>query len=198
MTYYYGDDYKEVLYSAATQSQPPLDYWIGYVLFKFWPSDFTARLPAAVFGTLLVLCTFFLARRLMGRPIAILISLGLACAPYSIHYSQEARPYAIFWFALVLSILLLSRAWEHNRPRDWLLFLPALFFCQQTRTLGPLMMTTGMGVWALTALCAAYREHSAVFFRDFLKHRATRLSICLVIVWVPFLYILNYIVHRAR
>ena len=44
--YYYEDSLKQVFYACATQGQPPLDYWIGYVLFKFNQSDTAARFNA--------------------------------------------------------------------------------------------------------------------------------------------------------
>ncbi len=198
VTYYYGDDYKQVMYSAATQSQPPLDYWIGFAVFKFWHSDWAARLPAVVFGTLLVLCTFFLARKMVSRPVAFLVALGVACSPYAIHYSQEARPYAIFWFFLMFTMLTLVNAWERNRWRDWAFFLPVMGLCLLTRTVAPVLMTVGMGLWALWHLYSEYRERRATFLTDFLRHRSVRLSFCLVAAWVPFASLLHFILVRGR
>ncbi len=195
---YFFDDYKQVMYWAAGFGQPPLDYWVGWSVYKFAQGEFAARLPAAIFGTLTVLITYVLARRMLGRGAASLIAIGLATSPHMIHYSQEARPYAVFWFTLVLSVWLLARAWERNRLRDWALFLPAIGCCLLTRSLGSLMMTSGMGVWALADLAGRFRADRPVFFRNFFRHHGTRLSVCLLIAWVPALYILQYIVHRSR
>ena len=195
---YYFDGYKQVMYWAARFAQPPLDYWIGWSVYKFAQGEFAARLPAAIFGTLTVLIAYVLARRMVGRGAASLIAIGLATSPHMIHYSQEARPYAIFWFALMLSVWLLARAWERNRLRDWAVFLPAIGCCLLTRSLGPLMMTTGMGVWALADLARRFRTERQDFFRNFFQHHGTRLSICLLIAWAPALYILQYILHRSR
>ncbi len=198
VTYYYDDNYKQVMYSAATQSQPPLDYWIGFAVFKFWHSDWAARFPAAVFGTLLVLCTFFLARKMVSRPVAFLVALGVACSPYAIHYSQEARPYVIFWFFLVLTMLTLVNAWERNRWRDWAIFLPVLVLCLLTRVVAPVLMTVGMGLWALSHLYSEYHHRRATFLTGFLRHRPTRLSLCLVAAWVPHASLLHFIFVRGH
>jgi 4-amino-4-deoxy-L-arabinose transferase-like glycosyltransferase len=195
---YFFDDYKQVMYWAARFGQPPLDYWVGWSVYKFAQGEFAARLPAAIFGTLTVLISYVLARRMVGRGAASLIALGLATSPHMIHYSQEARPYAIFWFTLLLSVWLLARAWERNRLRDWALFLAAIGCCLQTRSLGSLMMTTGMGAWALADLARRFRIDRSDFTRKFFRHAGTRLSVCLLLAWVPALYILQYILHRTR
>lgn len=194
---YYFDSYKKVMYWAARFQQPPLDYWIGWSVFKFADSDFAARLPAAIFGTLTIPVVFLLARRMVGRGVAVLVALGLAASPHMIHYSQEARPYAIFWFTLLLSVWLLTRAWERNRWRDWALFLPVIGCCLLTRSLGSLMMTAGMGLWALADLWRRFRTCRPDFFRNFFRHSGTRLSICLLIAWAPALHILEFILHRS-
>jgi len=199
VSYYFHDSFKEVFYSSASQGQPPLDYWIGYFLFKFHQSDAVARLPSAIFGTLLVLCSYFLARRLLDRSFAWLVAVAITFSPFAIYFSQEARPYAIFHFSLVLAILALSRAWELNRYRDWIVFLPILFFCQMTRALAPLMLTTGMGLWALGKGFTCWRADRQNFVRTFRRQRSLRLLACLVVAWGPFLYVLAYImkvIHR--
>jgi len=198
VTSYYFDSYKDVMYWAARFQQPPLDYWVGWSVYKFAQGEFAARLPAALFGTLTVLIAYVLARRMVGRGVALLIALGLATSPHMIHYSQEARPYSIFWFTLLLSVWLLARAWERNRLRDWALFLPAIGCCLLTRSLGALMMTTGMGLWALADLARRFRSGREQFFRDFFRHQGTRLSICLLIAWAPALHIMQFILQRSR
>ena len=203
---YYFDNYKQVMYWAARFQQQPLDYWLGYVFFKFNQSDFVARLPAALCGTLTVLVVFHLARRMVGRGVALLIAVGLACSPHMIHYSQEARPYSSFWFTLLLSTLLLARAWQYNRWRDWLVFLPVVLCCLLTRSLGSLMMTAGMGVWALADVVRSIRSRRATagesigesFPRQLLRRRGTRLLLCLTIAWAPALHIMQFILHRSR
>ncbi|MCZ6655633.1 MAG: glycosyltransferase family 39 protein [Planctomycetota bacterium] len=198
VTSYYFDSYKDVMYWAARWQPPPLDYWVGWSVYKFAQGEFAARLPAAIFGTLTVLIAYLLARRMVGRGAALLIALGLATSPHMIHYSQEARPYAMFWFTLLLSVWLLARAWERNRLRDWVLFLPVIACCLLTRSLGALMMTTGMGLWALADLVRRFRSRRERFFRDFFRHHGTRLSICLLIAWAPALHIMQFILHRSR
>ena len=39
---YYGNDFREIVRNAASQQQPPLDYWIGHLVFKISDSDYVA------------------------------------------------------------------------------------------------------------------------------------------------------------
>ena len=198
INYYYAEDFKSVMYGAASQQQLPLDYWIGHAIFKYWQSETAARMPAAIFSSLVVACTYWLARRVASRPMALWAAAMVLCWPYGIYYGQEARPYAIFWFFLMLSVVLLVRAWERNRWRDWLLLYPALLCCVMSRTLAPMTITAGMGVWALLSLVGNYRRHRKMFFRQFLTWRGTRLLVCLMSVWIPAAYLISYIISLSK
>ena len=50
-TSYYANSLTEIIDKAASQSQPPLDYWIGHFVNFLSNGDFAVRLPAALFGT---------------------------------------------------------------------------------------------------------------------------------------------------
>ncbi len=43
VTSYYFDSYKDVMYWAARFQQLPLDYWVGWSVYKFAQGDFTAH-----------------------------------------------------------------------------------------------------------------------------------------------------------
>lgn len=84
--------------SFRLQRQTPLDYAIGWVVFRIHPSDFAMRLPAAIFGIAAVPVLYLLSRRLFSPQVALVAAAALAVSPLHLQYSQEARPYAIFVF----------------------------------------------------------------------------------------------------
>ena len=105
---YYKAPYSQVIHHAASQQQPPLDYWLGHLLFKRYQTDFAARLPAALFGGLSVLLLFLLLRGICSFPVALFFSVLMALLPFHIFYSQEARPYTIALFFLLAFMLVLE------------------------------------------------------------------------------------------
>jgi predicted membrane-bound mannosyltransferase len=68
---YYANDFGDLLADAAGMHQSPLDLWIGKIFFFFSDSDFSARLPAALFGTGSVLVFYALSVRLANVRIAL-------------------------------------------------------------------------------------------------------------------------------
>ncbi len=90
----------------------PLHY-VAVWAASFLPLDFetSARLPAAVFGTLEVLALMLVARRLTARiDVTLLAGLLLAVAPFAIRYSQENRYYTTFSALALLTWWLVLRA----------------------------------------------------------------------------------------
>ncbi|MCG3137316.1 MAG: hypothetical protein HJJLKODD_01160 [Phycisphaerae bacterium] len=198
VTYYYAQSWREVMYLAAMQQQPPLDYWIGYLVFQFGQSDALARLPACLFGTLLIPVTWLVARQYLSRGWAAAAALLLVWWPFGIHYSREARPYAIFWFLLMLMLLALQRAWRMNRWRDWLIagLVAALFL--QTRGLEPLMIVAGWGVWSLVQLYHARRKLRPFFWKQLWCEPAARALGVLGAALIPFAYVFENILRQEK
>jgi mannosyltransferase len=89
-------------------SHPPLYYMIVNIsLAVLGVSEFTARLPSFVFGTLTILFVFLIGHRLHSTVVG-LIAAGLcAAAPFQVFYSQEARMYEMLSFFSVASTWLL-------------------------------------------------------------------------------------------
>ncbi len=85
-------------------------------------AEWVYRLPSLVAG----LGAIFVIGWLVGRKGKVItglaVALALALHPWHLRYSVEARGYAIMLFVIVLGILLLSRALESGRWRDWLGF----------------------------------------------------------------------------
>ena len=64
---YYPLSPGQIIHGAAIQRQPPLDYWIGHIVYSFSCSDFAVRLPAALFGAGAVLLFTLLTARLCSH-----------------------------------------------------------------------------------------------------------------------------------
>lgn len=99
--------------------EPPLHYlavWLA--AFLPWGFETTARIPAAVFGSVEVLALALFARRMTGRrDVALLAGVFLAVAPFAVRYSQENRYYTTFsalhlltWWLVVRALQLRTRA----------------------------------------------------------------------------------------
>ncbi len=86
----------EVSMKLVDDRLPPL----YYLLLKWWGdvaglSEFSARFPSVVFGTLLIPVVYALGRRLFGQRTGALAALLTALNPFLIWYSQEARMYSL-------------------------------------------------------------------------------------------------------
>lgn len=153
---YYSQDFGWLIGAAASQNQPPLDYWIGHLFWLgFGTGDFIARLPAALFGTASVAVLMLIVRRLANPATALLAGMTLALLPYAIYFSQEARPYAIaifFFLTFFWQVLRILQAETLSKRQYALLFLLALTFLH-TRALAPLaVITASAGLLLLLAL----------------------------------------------
>ena len=138
---FYSLPLEEVHKGASRQQQPPLDYWVGAIVSRFANSDFSLRLPAAIFGALSVVLLCVLIARVSSYFTAIYFSLLASILPYAIYVSQDARPYSIaifFLLAFILAIDNFYRADKHYLKHFFiLLIVTVLFFL--TRTLSPLV-----------------------------------------------------------
>lgn len=131
----------EVIDGAANQAQPPLDYLIGFLLLKIFPfSETIVRLPAAIFGTLIVYMIFILTRLLYSQNAAILASILAAISSYLVMYAQEARPYSIFILALLMTLYFYFRVLESSKIINWAGFAISLYFLLMTRGFEPLIV----------------------------------------------------------
>ena len=103
---------------ALVQDKHPPAYYLGL---HFWQkllevvglahNDAALRASGSVLGVLTVWGAMLLARRLGGRPTALLTGLFLALAPALIWYSQELRMFQPATTVIVLSAYCLASAW---------------------------------------------------------------------------------------
>jgi 4-amino-4-deoxy-L-arabinose transferase-like glycosyltransferase len=145
---YYPNTFSQIVHDAASQTQPPLDYWIGHVVYFFSNSDFALRLPAAVFGVGAVCFITLIAAKMCSWPVGLGVGLISALLPYTIYLSQEARPYSIAVFLLLtllwwLDIVLASRS--RIVVKGMILFLLLTLFLY-SRSLSPLVAACVLGI----------------------------------------------------
>ncbi|MEA3335996.1 MAG: glycosyltransferase family 39 protein [Chloroflexota bacterium] len=100
----------------------PLDYLFTWLTLQIGHSEFLVRLPAVMFGTLTLALTYQLARVLFDDVTGLLAMLLLAISPFHLHFSQEARFYALFACLAVGSSLALVVATRRDNKLGWIIY----------------------------------------------------------------------------
>lgn len=94
----------QLLFGWDSETQGPLYYvWVKCWGLMFGTDEWTLRIWSVIWGTLTIWYTYLLGRQLFTRTGALLAALFIAVHPFAIHYSQEARPYALFVLLSVAS-----------------------------------------------------------------------------------------------
>jgi uncharacterized membrane protein len=93
--------------------------WIDW----FGSSPAAVRSLSAFFGLLALPCLYWLCQELFRSPLtgAIAVSL-MAVSPFHVLYSQEARQYSLWTFAILLSVAALLRALRVQTKNSWLFY----------------------------------------------------------------------------
>ena len=119
--------YSYNLYKGAGYQHDPLMHgpllfeMAAFSYFLFGPSDFSARLPAALLGTGIVALMWF-TRRWLSRPGAFLAALMLAVSPTMLYHSRYIRHDMFLIFFAVLMVVLSFRYLEAGESK-WLIGL---------------------------------------------------------------------------
>lgn len=96
-----SDVYNQIL---SGEQMPPLYFYIIYFLFKiFGYSIFVARFFSAILGVLSVFVLYKLVKELIDKKTALVAALFFGMNYFMIYFSQEARPYILFTFFMLLS-----------------------------------------------------------------------------------------------
>jgi 4-amino-4-deoxy-L-arabinose transferase-like glycosyltransferase len=107
------------------ENDMPIDPWIQhFFLVAGGDSEFSIRVPAALWGSLSIVAIFLLMRSLFGPTAGLAAAALLAFSPLHRHYSQEGRPYALL---LLLTTLSTWALWSlarrrARRGRWWVLY----------------------------------------------------------------------------
>ena len=100
-----------------------LSYWL------FGDNDFTARIPVALFGIVLILLPYFF-RNWLGRTGALIVSFLFLISPYTVYYARYIRNEA---FVVIWALLIVWAIWLYIQKREekylwWFTAMNALLF----------------------------------------------------------------------
>ncbi|HEV3100713.1 MAG TPA: glycosyltransferase family 39 protein [Candidatus Dormibacteraeota bacterium] len=108
-----------VAWSKAALNQMPLFYMFTWFLGHWSDTGVVLRLPALIFGTLLVPSVFVLGRSLFGTLAGLVAGLLTAVMPFAVWYSQEARAYTLLMLLTTLQMYFAFAAVKRGRAINW-------------------------------------------------------------------------------
>ena len=95
---------------AASDIHPPLYYWLLCIWVRlFGVEEAAVRSLSALLGVILVVLTWGLGQRLVGRWVGLAAALLAAINPFQVYYSQEARMYMLLAVLTAGAVLALVR-----------------------------------------------------------------------------------------
>jgi tetratricopeptide (TPR) repeat protein len=112
LSYNLTNDFASMLYQV-----------MAHFLLPLGKLEFVSRLPAAVFGVLIILGTYYVGKLLLGKREGIIAALFVCFSHYLVNYSQYARAYTAFTFFSLLSLYFFFRALKGNKKKDWAFYL---------------------------------------------------------------------------
>jgi len=196
----WDDEARTYIVSAATSwvnvlkmqqlqipANTPLDPLIRHLSMKIGQdTTFFFMLPSVIFSLLGILCSFMLARRLFGIPVAMITAILLTVHPLDIAYAQEGRNYAILNAVIPVASILLLRAMDTNKKLNWLLYSISLSICYYSHllTLG-IAITHGIYFIIMTGNDFLHgKSRKAIISLSFSYILSASLSIILFIPWL--------------
>ena len=101
--------------------------------FLFGDSDFSARVPAALFGVAVVLFTIFAWRRYLGRIGALISAFLFVISPYILFYSRYTRNeiFIVFWGLVLLWLFLRYLEGGESKYLLWITLITALHYADK-------------------------------------------------------------------
>ncbi len=124
-----SNSYTELYKLSALDVHPPLYYFVlkTFTLF-FGNSEVALRFPSIIFGTALIILTYYLVVYMTANiNRALFAAIVIATNPFLVIYSREARSYAMLAFLTVLAFFLVIRALRENKYYAVSVVLPLLF-----------------------------------------------------------------------
>lgn len=129
------------------ETNPPLYYTLQHLWLVFGNSEAALRSISAILGTLTVPLAYLIGRAVVGRGAGLLAAALLATSAVHVHYSQEARGYALLGVAAAAAVLgLLTFLRAHDGPHA-----------------PPGAGLGGLALYVLGTTVALYTHHTAVF-----------------------------------
>ena len=106
---------------------------LAFSYFMFGDSDFSARVPAALFGLAIVTFALFAWRRYLGRVGALIAGTLFLISPYILFYSRYTRNevFIVFWGLVMLWLMLRYLEDGKHKWLYWLVFITAMHYADK-------------------------------------------------------------------
>ena len=150
--------------------------------FLFGDSDFSARVPAALFGIGVVIFTLFAWRRYLGRVGALCAAALFMISPYILFYSRYTRNeiFIVFWGLVMLWLFLRYKEDGQSKWLLWLTFITAMHYADKATSY---IFTAEASIFL--ALLFIFESFRAKWKSDTVKSRfqiAVALTLALIVV----------------
>ncbi len=132
--YYARLSLAEIFSRISTEEfNPPLYYSLIHAWIHLaGDSEFSVRMPSVIFGVLSIFVIYKTARLMAGNEVGLLAALILALNRFHVHFSQEARVYALLVFLTLLSFYYFLRLTQEFHGKLILGYIVAGFFLMHT------------------------------------------------------------------
>jgi mannosyltransferase len=169
-------------FNQINDSCPPLYYtFLHYWIFFFGKSEFSIRLPSAIFGGLLILAVFVVAKKLYDKTTALYAALLVAISPNHIYYSQEARMYTLLGLLSLISFFSLYLGIKNNKRTHWACYIFSTFSCLYVHNYGVLLLMAEL----FFSVIILYNKRTSDVFKKFILSQ-----ICILLLFLPRIYVL--------
>lgn len=148
-----GDVFREV---EHVEDNPPGYFVLAWLAAKLGEPALTIRLPSLLFGVATVPALYWVGVKAIGERAALLGAALFAISPFAVFYADEARPYALMTFFVVLAAGLLLAAVRANRRLPWIAFAACVALALYSHYTAVFALAA-MGIWAFWTSPAARR-----------------------------------------
>ena len=167
----------------------PLHTVILHFMTFFSSSEFSLRLPSAIFGTLTIPVIYAMGTRLFGKEEGILSAFLLSISMMHLWYSQEARMYAQTVLFSLLSLYFFYCATKANSKKIWAYFVvfSSLAFYSHYYTI--FVIIPEAVYYVLTKIVTPSIKHRNIFAEDWQNVRMFCISIVAFFITILPLFI---------
>ncbi|MGB3715330.1 MAG: glycosyltransferase family 39 protein [Candidatus Promineifilaceae bacterium] len=151
-------------FSTGWFGVPTLSFYFNSLTIRlFGATTMALRLPWALIGTVTVLATYLLVKRLQNATLALATAALIAVYHYHIHFSRLGSNQIASPLFMALALLFLYRALDEHRPVDWALTgivsAMALYFYAGAR-LTPIVIVAVLAYLFIRSPRHFWRQHN--------------------------------------
>lgn len=131
-------------------------------------SSFTPRFFSAILGVLIVFSTYLLGKKIYSKKLGIIASMLMCINWFAILYSQEARPYNLFLFFILLSLIKLLDFIRLNNYKNSILLGITMGLVINAHMLGLLTVFSEFFIIFLIFIYKIRNEKKVFFLNSFI------------------------------